>query len=149
RVHHGVDAEYLDRNYGGVLLLWDRLFGTLQPERQRPTYGTTVPLRSYNPLWGNAQHLHRCWRLCRAAPRLRDRIWVWFAHPASLREGVTEAGSKRARASYRKYRAEVPRSTAWYARVNRLLVVTLVGPFVFVGHSLPIGQIAAAAGVLA
>ena len=148
RVHHGVDAEYLDRNYGGVLLLWDRLFGTFQPERQRPTYGTTVPLRSYNPLWGNAQHLHRCWRLCRAAPRLRDRIWVWFAHPAWLPEGVTDPESKPDRASYRKYRPEVPRSTAWYVLVNLLLVVTLGGPFVFVGHSLPIGQIAAAAGVL-
>lgn len=50
RVHHGVDAIYLDRNYGEVLILWDRLFGTWQPEQHPPTYGVTQPIDSHNPL---------------------------------------------------------------------------------------------------
>lgn len=148
RVHHGVDAEYLDRNYGGVLVLWDRLFGTFQPERQRPTYGTTIPLRSYDPLWGNAQHLHRTWRLCRAATRWSDRLWVWLAHPAWLPRGVTEPDTKPDREHYAKYRPELSRAKAWYVATSMLLVVGVATPFVYVGHALPLPQILVAAGVL-
>ena len=42
RVHHGSDPEYLDKNYAGILIVWDRMFGTFQPERQRPTYGLKI-----------------------------------------------------------------------------------------------------------
>ena len=48
RVHHGSDEIYLDRNYGGILILWDRLFGTFQPELHRPKYGLTKPVGTYN-----------------------------------------------------------------------------------------------------
>ncbi|MGO1118684.1 sterol desaturase family protein [Rhodovibrionaceae bacterium A322] len=50
RVHHGSDELYLDKNYGGILMLWDRLFGSYQAEEARPTYGLTVPINSVNPL---------------------------------------------------------------------------------------------------
>lgn len=48
RVHHGSDDLYLDRNYGGILIVWDRMFGTFQPEAHRPTYGLTTPLHTSN-----------------------------------------------------------------------------------------------------
>jgi sterol desaturase/sphingolipid hydroxylase (fatty acid hydroxylase superfamily) len=48
RVHHGSDPEYLDRNYGGILIVWDRLFGSFQEELHRPRYGLTKPVNSYN-----------------------------------------------------------------------------------------------------
>jgi alkylglycerol monooxygenase len=148
RVHHGVDEKYLDRNYGGVLVIWDRLFGTFQPEEQRPTYGTTIPLRSYNPLWGNWQHLDRCWRLFRASTRLRDKLWVWLAHPAWLPHGVTDPDAKPDRTQYRKYRPSVARRTAWYLLLNLSLVLSLAGPFVFFGHGLPLAQLVAGAAAL-
>jgi sterol desaturase/sphingolipid hydroxylase (fatty acid hydroxylase superfamily) len=50
RVHHGANARYLDRNYAGILILWDRLFGTFQPEDERPIYGLTKNIHTYNPL---------------------------------------------------------------------------------------------------
>jgi sterol desaturase/sphingolipid hydroxylase (fatty acid hydroxylase superfamily) len=52
RVHHGSNPEYLDCNYGGVLIVFDRLFGTCVTEREDlpPRYGLTTPLHSYNPL---------------------------------------------------------------------------------------------------
>lgn len=53
RVHHGVDNEYLDKNYAGVLIIWDRLFGSFTPETAEPRYGIIKPLNSYNPLWIN------------------------------------------------------------------------------------------------
>lgn len=50
RVHHGSNHEYIDHNYGGVLMIWDRLFGTYAVERQRPTYGVTTGFVSHRPL---------------------------------------------------------------------------------------------------
>ncbi len=50
RAHHGADEIYLDVNYGGILIIWDRLFGTFQPEVHRPDYGLTTQINSSNPL---------------------------------------------------------------------------------------------------
>jgi sterol desaturase/sphingolipid hydroxylase (fatty acid hydroxylase superfamily) len=50
RVHHGSDLKYLDRNHGGILIIWDRLFGSFQQEEEKPTYGLTKNIGSYNPV---------------------------------------------------------------------------------------------------
>lgn len=50
RVHHGSDSKYLDRNHGGILMIWDRLFGTYQAEEETPTYGLTTQINTTNPL---------------------------------------------------------------------------------------------------
>ncbi|HEU4470230.1 MAG TPA: sterol desaturase family protein [Flavisolibacter sp.] len=55
RVHHASDAEYLDRNYGDVLIIWDKLFGTFAREDRAPSFGLTKPLNSHSFLW---QHFH-------------------------------------------------------------------------------------------
>jgi len=49
RVHHGTDLKYLDKNHGGILIIWDRLFGSFQPEEERPVYGLTKNIGSFNP----------------------------------------------------------------------------------------------------
>jgi sterol desaturase/sphingolipid hydroxylase (fatty acid hydroxylase superfamily) len=49
RVHHGSNLKYLDRNHGGILIIWDRLFGSFQQEEERPTYGLTRNIGSFNP----------------------------------------------------------------------------------------------------
>jgi len=49
RVHHGVDLKYLDRNHGGILIIWDRIFGTFRKEEERPVYGLTNNIESFNP----------------------------------------------------------------------------------------------------
>ncbi|MGR5092947.1 sterol desaturase family protein [Vibrio maritimus] len=50
RVHHGVNAQYIDKNYAGVLIVWDRLFGTFEPEVETVRYGISKPVNSFNPL---------------------------------------------------------------------------------------------------
>lgn len=50
RVHHGSNAKYLDKNHGGILMIWDHLFGTYQAEEETPTYGLTTPIETTNPL---------------------------------------------------------------------------------------------------
>ena len=55
RVHHAQNADYIDKNYGGLLIIWDRLFGTFkaEDEKQQAIYGIRVPLQSWNPIWAN------------------------------------------------------------------------------------------------
>jgi hypothetical protein len=49
-VHHGANVEYLDRNYAGILMIWDRLFGSFEPERARVDYGLTKNIATFNPV---------------------------------------------------------------------------------------------------
>lgn len=53
RVHHGVNNPYLDKNYAGALIIWDRMFGSFVAETEQPRYGIIKPINSYNPLWVN------------------------------------------------------------------------------------------------
>ena len=50
RVHHGKNVPYLDRNHGGIFIIWDRLFGTFAPEAERVVYGLTKDIQTFNPL---------------------------------------------------------------------------------------------------
>ncbi|MBZ9630566.1 sterol desaturase family protein [Salegentibacter sp. LM13S] len=51
RVHHSVNERYLDKNYGSTFIFWDRIFGTFQEEDEKPRYGITKPVNSYNPFF--------------------------------------------------------------------------------------------------
>jgi len=81
RVHHGINPQYLDKNYGGIFIVWDRLFGTFEPEVEEVRYGLTVPLASYNPIWAN---IHYYWYLIKAsisAPDVLQAVRLWLAPP--------------------------------------------------------------------
>jgi sterol desaturase/sphingolipid hydroxylase (fatty acid hydroxylase superfamily) len=80
RVHHAVNPRYLDRNYAAVLVVWDRLFGTYASERERPVYGVTKPIGSFNPLWAQAQPWSEVVSKARALGGL-DRLRIWWKPP--------------------------------------------------------------------
>ena len=96
RVHHARNPCYIDRNYAGVFILWDRLFGTFQDERpEEPcVYGVSKGLRSWNPLWANfhvwSEGVQNAWR----APRWRDKLLLWFKPPAWVPPGTAAAMSQ-------------------------------------------------------
>jgi sterol desaturase/sphingolipid hydroxylase (fatty acid hydroxylase superfamily) len=81
RVHHGRDAKYVDRNYGGVLIIWDRLFGSFQREEEEPHFGLTRPLRSWNAVWANVQGFGDVVRKWRASRGWRERSLSVFGPP--------------------------------------------------------------------
>lgn len=81
RVHHGRNPKYLDRNHGGALIVWDRLFGTFQAEEEEPVYGITTPLRSWNPLWANLHVFVDIARSARRASSWRDRLMFVVGPP--------------------------------------------------------------------
>lgn len=81
RVHHGMDPQYLDKNYGGILIIWDRLFGTFQPETSRPHYGLTKPVDTFN-IWKLQTHEYvAIARDVRSAAGWRDRLGYIFGPP--------------------------------------------------------------------
>lgn len=80
RVHHAINKEYMDKNLGQILIIWDKLFGTFQEELKDvpPVYGITRPAQTWNPIKINFQHL---WLLTRDALFTRsfiDKIRIWF-----------------------------------------------------------------------
>jgi hypothetical protein len=80
RAHHAQNAVYMDRNYGGVFILWDRLFGTFQEEldEQPVIFGVTRPLASWNPLWANLQFYAQLYSDARRAESVWDKLRIWF-----------------------------------------------------------------------
>ena len=81
RVHHGMDQQYLDKNYGGILIIWDRLLGTFQPEIFRPHYGLTKQVDTFN-IWRLQTYEYvAIARDVRSATCLRDRLGYIFGPP--------------------------------------------------------------------
>ncbi len=71
RVHHGVNNQYLDKNYAGVFMIWDRMFGTFVGEEEKVRYGIITPLKSYNWLWINSHAWAEMW----SAMKTRKTFW--------------------------------------------------------------------------
>ncbi|MFT4807394.1 MAG: alkylglycerol monooxygenase [Paraglaciecola sp.] len=80
RVHHAQNQIYIDRNYGGVFIIWDRLFGSFQEElnSEQPIYGIRKALKSWNPLWANVHVYSQLFKDCWHAKRWQDKILIWF-----------------------------------------------------------------------
>jgi len=81
RVHRAVNDAYLDKNFGGILMVWDRLFGSFHEEGEKCVYGTRSPLNSWDPLWANAEVY---WALLKDSWHTRhraDKLRVWFKPP--------------------------------------------------------------------
>ncbi|WP_067975626.1 sterol desaturase family protein [Mycolicibacter icosiumassiliensis] len=81
RVHHGANAQYLDKNYGGILIVWDRLFGTFEPEEERVIYGLTKNIDTFNPVRVATHEYVAIWRDIRAARNWRAVLGHLFRGP--------------------------------------------------------------------
>ena len=80
RVHHAQNERYIDKNYGGILILWDRLFGTFEEESddEPVVFGVRKPLANWNPFWANVQVYAYLWFDALRTRRWRDKIGIWF-----------------------------------------------------------------------
>lgn len=89
RVHHGSQSQYLDRNYAGVLIVWDRLFRTFEPENERVIYGLTKNIETHNPFKVATHEVVALWRDVRGASSWRHRAGYllrgpgWSPHPSA------------------------------------------------------------------
>jgi alkylglycerol monooxygenase len=129
RVHHASNEEYLDKNYGDVLIIWDKLFGTFRKEGEAPSYGLTQPLKTYSFLW---QHFHfaiELWLAVKSTAGFRNKLKLVFGRPDKLQEGLRERAEELFGIRQNKERMHQPlnRYVIWQMAV---LLVTL---FAFIG----------------
>jgi len=84
RVHHSSNPQYLDKNYGDVLIVWDKIFGTFSEEKEKPVYGLTKPIKSHSFLW---QHFHYPLELLYAMRKVKGfrlKCSILFGRPDSI-----------------------------------------------------------------
>ena len=92
RVHHALNKEYIDKNYGQIFIFWDKIFGTFQEEMPdvKPVYGITRPVRTWNPIKINFMHL---WLMIKDAwntKNIKDKFRIWFMPTGWRPEDVAE-----------------------------------------------------------
>lgn len=147
RGHHGVNPVYIDKNYGGVLVIWDRLFGTFAYESEPPIYGTVTPLRTWNVATVNVAPLRDLWRASVQTARWQDKIWVWLGkpewRPADLGGTVVIPQPDPAERGWREL--DVPAARV-FAVAALLALTALLSAFLAVQAHLDRGQLAAFGG---
>jgi alkylglycerol monooxygenase len=143
RVHHAVNDIYLDKNYGGILILWDRLFGTFIEEldKEPVVYGTRSPLRSWNPVWANLEVYKAIWLVVWRAERWQDKLWVWFAKPGWAPSDVAARWpSTPFDISHARYSPTLSRAEQIYCMVQFTMVLLVTTHFLAAVLKMPFPQ---------
>ena len=148
RVHHAVNDRYVDKNYGGILIVWDRLFGTFEKEDDAEPciYGTRAPLRCWNPIWANLQVyrdlLLDSWR----AQHWGDKLRVWLRPPGWRPADVAARWPKPVFdiASVQRFDPPLSRSAGWLAA--GLFAFAVVGLSLLLWHAHQLTRVELLAG---
>jgi sterol desaturase/sphingolipid hydroxylase (fatty acid hydroxylase superfamily) len=149
RVHHACNPKYIDRNYAGTLIVWDRMFGTFKQEEDEPVYGITRPLRSWNPVWANLHVWVDLFGKARRATRLADRVRLFLRPPGWQPEelGGFQPPPEVDRATYRKFETPLTPRLASYVFAQFTLV--LLGTTWLLFHLPQLGRAQQAAAAIA
>jgi sterol desaturase/sphingolipid hydroxylase (fatty acid hydroxylase superfamily) len=144
RAHHAVNDRYLDKNYGGILILWDRLFGTFVEEDDSDpvVYGTRAPLRSFNPLWANLQVYRELWLDSWRASSWADKLRVWLMPPGWRPADVAARWPKPSfdMARVQRFDPPLPAHLAALAALLFVGVLAGLGLFLWNVHRLSLGE---------
>ncbi len=137
RVHHAVNDRYVDKNYGGILILWDRLFGTFEDEdlSEPCVYGTRSPLNSWDPIWANAEVYAALAQDSWHARSWADKLKTWLKPPGWRPADVAERFPKPGFdiESVQRYSPAISRPVQWLSCVG--FTAILVGVLVFLWNA--------------
>lgn len=138
RVHHAVNPQYLDKNYAGTFIFWDRLFGSFAPERERCVYGVSHPLRSFNPAWAQLQPWVALFSEVGRAPSLGQAARFVFASPAWRPAWTSPTGELRGLPGTpeTKYEVSAGQPRTAYVFLNFVLLVVAAFSLVMWGEAL-------------
>jgi sterol desaturase/sphingolipid hydroxylase (fatty acid hydroxylase superfamily) len=127
RIHHAKNKEYIDANYGGVFIIWDRMFGTYTPQRSdlQPVYGTATPLNSWNPMWANFQVLSIMVKDTIKTKSWKDKIKVWFSQTYWRPEDCIE--EKDPNDFYKKFNPEIGSDVKIFGFLQMLFTIAVSG----------------------
>jgi sterol desaturase/sphingolipid hydroxylase (fatty acid hydroxylase superfamily) len=133
RVHHGRDPKYIDKNHAGSLIIWDKMFGTFQAEEEKPTYGITRPINSWNAVWANLSHYAVMAKEIRTIPRWTDRIKYLFKKPGWLPDymGGYRPAPPIDKNAYRKYDTPAPVLLNYYVLAQYLVCLGATSALLF------------------
>ena len=138
RVHHGRDPKYINKNYAGVFIIWDRMFQTFVKEEERPHYGITKPLNSWNPIYANFNHYVSLFKTVRKAKGLKDGLKILFLKPGWQPEYLSGyLAPYSVSDNYKKYDATKHHTSfLWYIFIQFLVTLGLISFFLFNQESL-------------
>jgi len=133
RVHHGRNPKYIDKNHAGTFIIWDKMFGTFQKEEERPTYGITTPINSWNPVWVNLDHYIQMWKTAKTIPSLANKLRYAINKPGWLPEsmGGYQPAPEIDKAKYQKFDTTSPISLNFYVLVQYALALAVTAFFLF------------------
>jgi alkylglycerol monooxygenase len=133
RVHHGRDPKYIDKNHAGSLIIWDRMFGTFQEEEEKPTYGITKPINSWNPIWANVSHYVEMSQDLKRIPSWTDKFKYLFMKPGWLPKslGGYRAAPAVDKTRYKKYDTPSGMSLNLYVLFQYVLCIVGTALFLF------------------
>ena len=94
RVHHATQVQYLDKNHAGILIIWDRMFGTFQKEKEVPIYGITENINSFSPLKIASHEYVNLWQDIRRAKKFSDKINYLIKPPGWSHDGVNRTSKE-------------------------------------------------------
>ncbi len=142
RVHHGRDPKYIDKNHAGTLIIWDRMFGTFQPEEERPTYGITKPINSWNGVWANFSHYAIMASELKQIPKWTDKVRYLFNKPGWM---PSDLGGYRpappvSKATYHKFDTPAPVLLGAYVLFQYTICLVATAAFLFNQSSFPMWQ---------
>jgi len=142
RVHHGRDPKYIDKNHAGIFIVWDRMFGTFQVEEERPTYGITTPLQTWNPVYAQVAHFDQIRHDLARIPGLWDKTRYLFNKPGWLPDALGGYQAPKAvdKAHYQKFDTQVPNWVNWYVFVQYALALGVTSFFLFQYETFPFAQ---------
>ncbi len=142
RVHHGVNDQYLDKNYGGILILWDRLFGTYEDEVEPPVFGVRGGLGAFDPISANLAYYGTMLDLCRRATDWRDKIRVWFEPPGWLPANLRPPGPPQRYdpMAMRLYDPPASRAASILALAALVAMIGATAAFLVTGPQLPVAN---------
>ena len=129
RVHHAQNRVYIDKNYGGVFIIWDRLFNTFIPELEsdKPIFGIRGALKSFNPLWANAQLYSQLVKDSFYTSRWQDKLRVWFGRTGWRPDDVAERfpHEKAPLSSFKKFNPALAAPVTYYSVVQHVIVLSI------------------------
>lgn len=153
RVHHGRNPKYIDKNHGGTLIIFDRMFGTFQAEDEAVVYGVTKPLNTWSPIWANIDYYRDLAKSVRRAPNWGDKLRMLYKNPGWQPDslGGTPPFEEVRRENIQKYQTQLPAWANYYVLLQYAIVLLGTTFFLATAASRPIFSwqtIAMAGGVI-
>lgn len=128
RVHHAINQKYLDKNFGEIFIIWDKMFGTFAKEEEEPIYGALTPIKSWNPNKIYVHYWKFLWDDMIQTKKWSDKIRLWFMplgwRPEDRRNVYRERINE---FTFKKFTTDVMKETKIYLTFQSIVLLIIMG----------------------